>query len=913
MSEISDYVKEYEIQQDMNKTKIEKSKNNVDKEGWVLVGPKKQKRSYQNKSTSEIAAKKQKKSIVIFYHDPVQNDTSSKTSKSKIPYNIKHKNVNPGKNDHHSNLIHDLKRSVKLLLEEYVNRKQVYIDSASVNSLCVCLDSCLLNEIRLKNRWMYGYVDSSEFLIERASVMKMPECEDTMKYIKEQLCKSQTNILKKQTSCDSENFSKNRKITWMKIALMKKTLNKIVGYISNNMSQYYSKESFMIDTYNGNLVSSLLEGINIIEFTKFPFINKVTYDSPASDLMQRYRLQMSGSNKSYTPKYTPIPKLKHYSTNSFGLTSMDKCTESVRRDSLSNYIESLHQSNNSVILYGKNHINIRSTNGEFVPGYLSLHSNNDEILLKWTSNALMKLTTDDSIYSSLDKNSEKVINKTIIIRMKDINFLHIHKIAENKSYNMVLVDCDGIQNERFNFPGGTHLLNFLSRLEFGFLPSYCLSPPILPSTPRSIFSKLINKTDVCVAEQLKNPDESENEIIIVGIISNTIHESLNSRFSFLPFMKRNKTSLKYDSMLDNDTDDNDANKSIVKEIDIMKPLNEESKNKNLSFSLLEKLNIFRNPQNKECPDESMDFSKSGNEEDSQIVLEESCINNSKIRKNWISHSKGMKKINSSIGYSSTNNSCNISRNSEFTNYSNQSQSIDIDSNCSRGACNNLYDTIKYSIVRRAFRGWFTLVANKKRLNDIFPNLILKKHCLYSHNIPYSFPLDEKIWSELRCDKSMNGYLKMMRHVYKYGCNSIIRHKVWPYIFGHYAWVQSQDEITETNKKLSEKYNNTKCKFMKWDEIIKKTDMEESEYYRRECRKKQNLEKSDSTDKNFQIDFSKIVPTELNSDQDTQDDKILYQNVSTNIHRIDKDVARCDRNHPYFNNTNLNKLRNIMGV
>ena len=28
-------------------------------------------------------------------------------------------------------------------------------------------------------------------------------------------------------------------------------------------------------------------------------------------------------------------------------------------------------------------------------------------------------------------------------------------------------------------------------------------------------------------------------------------------------------------------------------------------------------------------------------------------------------------------------------------------------------------------------------------------------------------------------------------------------------------------------------------------------------------------------------------------------------------RIDKDVQRCDRNHPYFNLTNLDKLRNII--
>lgn len=31
----------------------------------------------------------------------------------------------------------------------------------------------------------------------------------------------------------------------------------------------------------------------------------------------------------------------------------------------------------------------------------------------------------------------------------------------------------------------------------------------------------------------------------------------------------------------------------------------------------------------------------------------------------------------------------------------------------------------------------------------------------------------------------------------------------------------------------------------------------------------------------------------------------------NVHRIDKDVLRCDRNHPYFANENLDKLRNVI--
>jgi len=41
-------------------------------------------------------------------------------------------------------------------------------------------------------------------------------------------------------------------------------------------------------------------------------------------------------------------------------------------------------------------------------------------------------------------------------------------------------------------------------------------------------------------------------------------------------------------------------------------------------------------------------------------------------------------------------------------------------------------------------------------------------------------------------------------------------------------------------------------------------------------------------------------------------KEIIDAFATNLHRIDKDVSRCDRNYSYFiNSNNLKKLRNIM--
>lgn len=38
---------------------------------------------------------------------------------------------------------------------------------------------------------------------------------------------------------------------------------------------------------------------------------------------------------------------------------------------------------------------------------------------------------------------------------------------------------------------------------------------------------------------------------------------------------------------------------------------------------------------------------------------------------------------------------------------------------------------------------------------------------------------------------------------------------------------------------------------------------------------------------------------------------LLDLYTLNLHRIDKDVQRCDRNYWYFTSANLEKLRNIM--
>ena len=79
----------------------------------------------------------------------------------------------------------------------------------------------------------------------------------------------------------------------------------------------------------------------------------------------------------------------------------------------------------------------------------------------------------------------------------------------------------------------------------------------------------------------------------------------------------------------------------------------------------------------------------------------------------------------------------------------------------------------------------------------------------------------------------------------------------------------------------------------------------------------NDDDDDDTAVNNELDKSMLESVVVESPsvrvhEKSLDNKEILENFATNIHRIDKDVTRCDRNYYYFvTNENLQKLRNIM--
>lgn len=91
------------------------------------------------------------------------------------------------------------------------------------------------------------------------------------------------------------------------------------------------------------------------------------------------------------------------------------------------YVESLHQNQKDVLIYGKNNVLVQPKDiNSYLPGYLSLHeiTNGEDlstnVVLKWTPNQLMNGNTTEEKSASWQK--------ALYIELRTILFLHCHQV-----------------------------------------------------------------------------------------------------------------------------------------------------------------------------------------------------------------------------------------------------------------------------------------------------------------------------------------------------------------------------------------------------------------------------------------------------------------------------------------------------
>ncbi|XP_054703091.1 small G protein signaling modulator 2 isoform X9 [Grus americana] len=411
-------------------------------------------------------------------------------------------------------LLWNVKKEVKQIMEEAVTRKFVHEDSSHIIALCGVVEACLLHMLK---RRAAGFLRTDKVAALFTKVGKTYAIAgDVCKKVQElqqqvESRKNQANgqePLKRQGSTTSKApvlTPQAIKHIWVRTALIEKVLDKIVQYIVDNCSKYYEKEALLADPVCGPILASLLVGPCALEYTKLKTADHYWTDPSADELVQRHRIHGVHGRQDSPSKRPALGIRKRHSS---GSTSEDRFAASARE-----YVESLHQNSRTHLLYGKNNVLVQPKDDlEAIPGYLSLHQSAESLTLKWTPNQLMNGTLGDS---ELEKSV--YWDYALIVPLSQIVCIHCHQ--QQSRWTLVLVSQDGTQRPPLHFPQGGHLLAFLSCLENGLLPRGQLEPPLWSQQGKGkVFPKLRKRNSNKSVDLEEMPAEDTSTDYVFRII-----------------------------------------------------------------------------------------------------------------------------------------------------------------------------------------------------------------------------------------------------------------------------------------------------------------------------------------------------------------------------------------------------------
>uniref|UniRef100_A0A4W6CL94 Small G protein signaling modulator 2 n=1 Tax=Lates calcarifer TaxID=8187 RepID=A0A4W6CL94_LATCA len=396
---------------------------------------------------------------------------------------------------------------VKQIMEEAVTKKFVHEDSSHIIALCTAIEACLGH---LLKRRAAGFLRSDKIAALFTKVGKVYDtagevCRKVQEQLQQQADLTRTQSmghepLRRQGSSTTSRppqplSAQAIKHIWVRTALFEKVLDKIVQYIVDNSSKYYEREALMHDSVFGPILAALLVGPCALEYTKLKTSDHLWTDPSANELVQRHRIH--GAHRSQDTTAGRRPALGIRKRQSSGSMSEDRFAASARE-----YVESLHQNSRTHLLYGKNNVLVQPKEMEVLRGYLSLHQAGDNLTLKWTPNQLINGTLGDC-----DLEKSIYWDYALTVPLRQIVCIHCHQ--PDCGGTLVLVSQDGIQRPPLHFPPGGHLLAFLSCLETGLLPRGQLEPPLWSQKGKGkVFPKLRKRSSAArLIDQDRNGEE----------------------------------------------------------------------------------------------------------------------------------------------------------------------------------------------------------------------------------------------------------------------------------------------------------------------------------------------------------------------------------------------------------------------
>ncbi|KAB0791167.1 hypothetical protein PPYR_02967 [Photinus pyralis] len=380
-------------------------------------------------------------------------------------------------NDYKAKLIASVKKEVKQVMEESVTKKFVHEESGSVTSLCGAVEACLSQGLRRRALGLFKTSSTTALLHKIAK--HSPEAALVSKKVIElenldpnRRSSSSSDSTTKPTlmkNLSLQNVNLLPKYLWIRLALFEKQLSRIIDYLVTNAGRYYDKDALVADPDYGSILSSLLVGPCALDYSRTKTADHFWTDPPADELLQRHRI--SSSHSTPPPVRRPIPNFRR-SLNTSSDESSNRCqTQHLAKD----YVESLHQNSRATLLFGKNNVLVtppKAGQTEPMPGYLSLHQSANCLTIKWTPNQLMNGFTESDVP---DKNI--YWDYAIQVRLDEVVYVHCHQDVETGG-TVILVGQDGVQRPPIHFPRGGHMLAFLNCLETGLLPRGRLDPPL---------------------------------------------------------------------------------------------------------------------------------------------------------------------------------------------------------------------------------------------------------------------------------------------------------------------------------------------------------------------------------------------------------------------------------------------------
>uniref|UniRef100_A0A673BH01 Small G protein signaling modulator 2 n=1 Tax=Sphaeramia orbicularis TaxID=375764 RepID=A0A673BH01_9TELE len=386
---------------------------------------------------------------------------------------------------------------VKQIMEEAVTKKFVHEDSSHIIALCTAIEACLGHMLK---RRAAGFLRSDKIAALFTKVGKVYDTAgEVCRKVQEQL---HHEPLRRQGSSTTSRplqplSAQAIKHIWVRTALFEKVLDKIVQYIVDNSSKYYEREALMHDSVFGPILAALLVGPCALEYTKLKTSDHFWTDPSANELVQRHRIH--GAHRGQDSSAGRRPALGIRKRQSSGSMSEDRFAASARE-----YVESLHQNSRTHLLYGKNNVLVQPKKDmEVLRGYLSLHQAGDNLTLKWTPNQLINGTLGDC-----DLEKSIYWDYALTVPLRQIVCIHCHQRPDCGG-TLVLVSQDGIQRPPLHFPPGGHLLAFLSCLETGLLPRGQLEPPLWSQKGKGkVFPKLRKRSSAArLIDQDRNGEE----------------------------------------------------------------------------------------------------------------------------------------------------------------------------------------------------------------------------------------------------------------------------------------------------------------------------------------------------------------------------------------------------------------------